>query len=50
LIVSRYADPQLQRCPVVVIVPATTVGYGDKCLVAADGRGAAVVLMLVGIG
>jgi len=32
------------------VVTVTTVGYGDKYPVTAGGRGAAVVLMLVGIG
>lgn len=32
------------------VVTVTTVGYGDRYPVTADGRGVAVVLMLVGIG
>ena len=32
------------------VVTVTTVGYGDRYPVTADGRGVAVVLMIVGIG
>jgi voltage-gated potassium channel len=31
-------------------VTATTVGYGDHFPVSAEGRGVAVVLLLVGVG